>query len=370
MFTEKICPNLVKVFLRPMLTILITAPIMLIVIGPLGTFAGDYFQVFCNLMNKWGWIAVGLNAAIFPFLVFTGMHNALIPLMIQMFATQGFDAVLVPSGLVANIAEGGAAFGVFLRSRDKKMKGTALSATISALFGITEPALYGVNLKLKRPFIAMLIGSLTGGCLAGLLSVTAFSFVSPSLISLPIFAGTTRSFIGAIITVIATFIGTAVITVIMGFDQSGKDEIVSPLTGELMPLSEVKDKAFASGAMGQGIAIKPTEGKVVAPFNGTVMAIFPTKHAIGLKRDDGLELLIHVGLDTVNLNGKGFKAYVKQGDRVKMGETLLEFDQALIESQGYECVTPIIVTNSAQYKKVDVLASSKIKRKEKLLNVE
>ena len=368
--TEKICPNLVKVFLRPMITILITAPIMLIVIGPLGTFAGDYFQVFCNLMNKWGWIAVGLNAAIFPFLVFTGMHNALIPLMIQMFATQGFDAVLVPSGLVANIAEGGAAFGVFLRSRDKKMKGTALSATISAIFGITEPALYGVNLKLKRPFIAMLIGSLTGGCLAGLLSVTAFSFVSPSLISLPIFAGTTRSFIGAIITVIATFIGTAVITVIMGFDQSGKDEIVSPLTGELMPLSEVKDKAFASGAMGQGIAIKPTEGKVVAPFNGTVMAIFPTKHAIGLKRDDGLELLIHVGLDTVNLNGKGFKAYVKQGDRVKMGETLLEFDQALIESQGYECVTPIIVTNSAQYKKVDVLASSKIKRKEKLLNVE
>ena len=368
--TEKICPNLVKVFLRPMITILITAPIMLIVIGPLGTFAGDYFQVFCNLMNKWGWIAVGLNAAIFPFLVFTGMHNALIPLMIQMFATQGFDAVLVPSGLVANIAEGGAAFGVFLRSRDKKMKGTALSATISAIFGITEPTLYGVNLKLKRPFIAMLIGSLTGGCLAGLLSVTAFSFVSPSLISLPIFAGTTRSFIGAIITVIATFIGTAVITVIMGFDQSGKDEIVSPLTGELMPLSEVKDKAFASGAMGQGIAIKPTEGKVVAPFNGTVMAIFPTKHAIGLKRDDGLELLIHVGLDTVNLNGKGFKAYVKQGDRVKMGETLLEFDQALIESQGYECVTPIIVTNSAQYKKVDVLASSKIKRKEKLLNVE
>ena len=158
-FTEKVSPSIVKVFLRPMITILVMVPVMLVAVGPLGAILGDYFQGFCDIMNQWGWIAVGLNAVIFPFLVLTGMHNTLIPLMIQMFATQGFDPVLVPSGLVANIAEGGAAFGVFMKSKNKGVKGTALIASVSALFGITEPALYGVNLRFKKPFVMMLIGS-------------------------------------------------------------------------------------------------------------------------------------------------------------------------------------------------------------------
>lgn len=218
-FTNKISPNIVKIFLRPMLTLLITAPIMLVIIAPLGSVLGDYFQVFSNLMNQWGWIAVGLNAALFPLLVLTGMHNALIPLIITMFASQGFDAVLIPSGLIANIAEGAAAAAVAVRAKNKRTKSLAASATVSALVGITEPALYGVNLRFKRPFYAMLLGSLVSGCLAGLLHLTAYSFVSPSLLSLPIFIGKNSNIVTAIISAALAFAVTFAITYVMGFNE-------------------------------------------------------------------------------------------------------------------------------------------------------
>lgn len=218
-FSQKICPDMLKSFVAPMLSFLITAPIALIVIGPLGSIIGVYFAQFCNLMNQWGWIAVGLNAVIFPFLVLTGMHNALIPLMIQMFATQGFDPVLVPSGLIANIAESGAAAAVAVRTKSKKMRGIAGSAAFSALFGITEPALYGVNLRYKRPFVAMLIGALVGGCFAGLFGLTAYTFVNPSIISLPIFAGPNSNFLLSIASVPITWVVTFVVALAMGFKE-------------------------------------------------------------------------------------------------------------------------------------------------------
>lgn len=378
-FFEKVCPNLVKVFLRPMLTLLVTAPIMLIIIGPIGSILGDYFQGFCDVMNKWGWIAVGINAAIFPLLVLTGMHNALIPLMIQMFAMQGFDPVLVPSGLVANIAEGGAAAAVAVRSKNKKTKGTAISATVSALFGITEPALYGVNLKHKRPFIAVLLGSLIGGCFAGLAGVTAYSFVSPSIISLPIFAGGNgSSFIWAVITVPVSFIVTFAIAWALGFKEDeveekeievADNEIFAPIEGKVVALSEVKDEAFASGALGEGCAIIPEKGEVVAPFDGTVEAVFPTGHAIGLKRTDGLELMIHIGMDTVELGGKHFEVLVKQNDTIKKGDTLIRFDIYGIKKAGYDVTTPILVTNAADYEKISANLDQDITGSEALIYV-
>jgi PTS system beta-glucosides-specific IIC component len=202
-----------------MLTFLVMAPIALVAIGPLGTLLGDGFVVFCNIMNQWGWIAVGLNAAIFPFLVLTGMHNALIPLMIQMFMTQGFDSVLLPSGLVANLAEGAAAAAVAVRTKNKTMRSTAASAAVSAVLGVTEPALYGVNLRLKKPFVSMVLGSLVGGCIAGLVGLTAYTFVSPSLLSLPIFAGPQSNFLLSMISVPATLVATFVITLIVGFED-------------------------------------------------------------------------------------------------------------------------------------------------------
>ena len=218
-FFNKISPALLKSFLPSMLTFLVVAPIALIAIGPLGTILGNGFAVFCDVMNQWGWIAVGLNAAIFPFLVLTGMHNALIPLMIQMFMTQGYDAVLLPSGLCANLAEGAAAAAVAVRTKSKSMRSTALSAATSAVLGVTEPALYGVNLRLKKPFIGMVLGSLVGGCIAGLVHLTAYTFVSPSLLSLPIFAGPQSNFLLSMISVPATLVSTFVITYFLGFDD-------------------------------------------------------------------------------------------------------------------------------------------------------
>ncbi|CQR24165.1 PTS system, sucrose specific, IIABC components [Streptococcus varani] len=218
-FADKISPKMIKIFLRPMLTLLIVAPIMLSVIAPLGSILGDYFQAFANLMNHWGWIAVGLNAALFPLLVLTGMHNALIPLIITMFASQGFDAVLIPSGLIANIAEGGAAAAVAARAKNKATKSVAASAAISAVLGITEPALYGVNLRFKKPFYAMLLGSLISGSIAGLIGLTAYSFVSPSLLSLPIFIGENSNLVTAAICAILAFVITFVLAYAFGIDE-------------------------------------------------------------------------------------------------------------------------------------------------------
>lgn len=384
--SDKICPNLVKIFLKPMITLLIMSPIMLIIIAPSGAILGDYFAKFIDIMNQWGWIAVGLNALLFPLLVLTGMHNALIPLIITMFSTQGFDTILIPSGLVANIAQAGAAGAVYFKSKNKELKGTALSASVSALIGITEPALYGVNLRLKRPFKAVLLGALITGCITGALNVTAYSFVSPSLLSLPIFIGAEKfSFVGAIISAVLAFAITFGITLILGFNDIDQDEkeinenesineshietVASPIEGNVISLKAVNDKAFSSEQIGKGFAIQPSDGDVVAPFDGEVMAMFPTKHAIGIKRNDGLELLIHIGLDTVNLNGKYFESFVSVGDKFKAGDLLIKFELEKIKEAGYDITTPIIITNSNQYDNIEILNKSKIKKCEGVINV-
>ncbi|MBR4471302.1 MAG: PTS transporter subunit EIIC [Erysipelotrichaceae bacterium] len=222
-FAEKVSPNLVKVFLRPMISLLIVAPIMLMVIGPATAILSDLFLKFCELCNNWGWLAVGINAAIFPIMVLTGTHNATIPLLVQMFMTQGFDSVFLPSGMAANIAEAGAAGAVALKTRNKKLRGTALSATFSALLGITEPALYGVNLRLKKPFIAMLIGSAIGGCIMGLVKITAPTFVTPMLLTAPIFLGRCPNAIIGFLSIPLTYFITFAITYLFGFEDPKED---------------------------------------------------------------------------------------------------------------------------------------------------
>jgi len=224
-FADRISPNVFKVFLRPMITILIVAPVLLIVFGPLGALVGEYFAAFVDIMNKWGWIAVSLNALIFPFLVLSGTHNALIPLIVTMFATKGYDPVLIVSGLLVNIAQAGAAFAVATKTKDSQMRGTGISTGISALFGITEPALYGVNLRLKRPFIAVLIGSALSGVFAGIMKVTAHSFVSPSIISLPIFIGKEGliTLVWAILSILLSFTLSFIMVWILGFKDINPD---------------------------------------------------------------------------------------------------------------------------------------------------
>lgn len=366
-FANKVSPNMVKVFLKPMISILIVAPILLILIGPAASLLGDGFAYFCNIMNQWGWLAVGLNAALFPIMVLTGTHNATIPLLVQMFATQGFDAIFLPSGMAANIAEAGAAGAVAFKTKNKGLRGTAISASFSALLGITEPALYGVNLRLKKPFIAVLLGSLLGGCYIGWVGLTAPTFVTPSILTAPIFVGAGVNFLIGLSSLPVVYFITFIITYFLGFeDLTNEDQVVyAPVEGSILPIEEVKDEAFASKSMGEGFAILPSEGTVVAPFDGEIVALFPTNHAIGIKRVDGLEALIHIGIDTVELQGEHFHASVQVGSRVKAGDTLIEFDRASLMEKGYDTTTMIVFTNGSKFKEMKSLASGTVKKKEK-----
>lgn len=336
-----------------MISLLVVASVMLIIIGPAAALLGKGFFVLVNFMNSWGWLAVGLNAVLFPLMVLTGTHNVTIPLLVQMFATQGFDAIFLPSGLAANMAQAGAAGAVALKTKNKALRGTAISATFSALFGVTEPALYGVNLRLKKPFVAVLLGSLLGGCYIGMIGIKAPAFITPSVLTLPIFAGSVSNFLIGLTSVPVAFLITFVIAYVIGFEDIPQaidtKDIDSPVKGEVIDLSAVDDEAFSSKMMGEGFAVVPSEGKVTSPFDAEVVSIFPTKHAIGLKRADGLELMIHVGIDTVRLNGEFFDAKVSQGDFVKKGQLLLTFDVDAIKQAGYDVTTMVVVTNTKDF---------------------
>lgn len=216
-FADWISPKIVKVFLRPMISLLIVAPIVLIIIGPAASVLSNLLFQACTIMQSWGWIAVGINALLFPLMVLTGTHNATIPLIIQMFALQGFDAIFLPSGMAANIAQAGAACAVALKTHNRELRSTGLSATVSALLGITEPALYGVNLRMKRPFIAVLLGALIGGAYIGVVGLTAPTFVTPSLITIAIFMGNGVNKLLGLSTIVVTFAVTFVITYLLGF---------------------------------------------------------------------------------------------------------------------------------------------------------
>lgn len=215
-FTTKISPKLVSVFLVSMLDLLIVAPIMILAIGPIANYLNDLMFALCTATMSWGWLAVGLNAAIFPLMVLTGTHNASIPLIVQMFATQGFDPIFLVGGLAANIAEAGAACAVAVKTKNKKLKSTGYSATLSALLGITEPALYGVNLRLKRPLISMMIGSFVGGALCGIMQLSAPAFATPSLITCALFGPNGKVYLG-FIAVLVVFVITFIITYLVGF---------------------------------------------------------------------------------------------------------------------------------------------------------
>lgn len=372
-FSDKYSPSIVKVFLRPMLSILIVAPIMLIIIGPASTVVGNGFAVLVELTQKWGWIAVGLNAAIFPIMVLTGTHNVTIPLLVQMFATQGFDTIFLPSGLAGNIAEAGAAGAVAFKTKNKALRGTAMSASFSALLGITEPALYGVNLRLKKPFISMLIGAFIGGCYIGFIGLVAPTFVTPSILTAPIFLGSGMNILVGLSCLPVTYFVTFIITYFIGFKditEGDNKKIKSPIKGEIIELEKVNDKAFSSKSMGEGFAIIPKEGKVEAPFDCQVVGVFPTKHAIGLKREDGLELLIHIGIETVNLDGKYFESLVKPGDYVRSGQALINFDLENIVKEGYDVTTSVIITNSKDFKKITLKNKGIIDKNSEVLYVE
>lgn len=369
---DKVSPKAIKFFTKPLITAVVTGIVLLVVIGPLGYIISDKVGLAIKTLETYAsWLVPTLIGGLTPLLVMTGTHYGLIPIGINNRMTMGYDTIIYPGMLASNVSQGGAALAVALKTKDSEIKQLASSAGITAVCGITEPALYGVNLRFKTPLYSSMIGGAVGGLFLGLFRVCNYSGGSPGFLTLPSYIGgdTMMNFvyaaIGAVISVAVSFVACLVLYKDKEEVPAKEEEkverslgneiiIASPMKGEIMPLSEVNDETFASEMMGKGIAIEPTDGKVVSPINGTVQTIFKTKHAIGLKSEDGTEILIHIGMDTVQLEGEHFKAYVKDGDKVKIGDTLIEFDTEAIKKKGYELTTPVIVTNTNDY--LEVLA--------------
>lgn len=372
-YVEKIFEHIwkpVRSILKPTLTLLVMAPIMLIAIGPLGTWCGGLLSAALSAIDQTvPWAPAVIMGAFSPLIVMTGMHYSLMPLAIQQATTLGYISIDLPGMLAANIAQGGAALAVAFKSKSSDMKELASSSGLTAVLGITEPAMYGVNLKLKRPFYAVMIGGAAGGLFAGLSGLVAYAPGTTGLATLPLFLGgedPTGNLIKALITAAIAFVVSFGATCLLGFEEETEDvemkddSIYSPLKGEVISIKNVKDKTFADEIIGKGAAIIPSEGKLVSPFDGVVEMVFATKHAIGLKSNNGCEVLIHIGLDTVKLEGKYFDVLVKEGQEIKKGMPLIHFDIDAMKNEGYDLTTPIVITNVDQYEKIDTIAQGNI----------
>lgn len=366
-FVDKYTHAAVKLIVVPTVTILVVVPVTLVAIGPLGTIIGDYLSIGLNfLFENTGFFAAMLLGGTFSLIIMTGMHYALSPVIINNLATNGYDYIF-PAMFVANMGQAGAALAVALRTKNTGFKSLAFTTSLTAVMGITEPAMYGVNMRMKKPFIGALLGGAIGGAYFGVFGVAAYIIGgNGGLPGIPVFIGPT--FIHALIGMAISFVAGTVITYFLGFEDveaeeeteetedaiataevEDAEEVYSPLVGEIKPLSEVNDPTFAQEIMGKGIAIIPEEGVVTAPVTGKITTIFKTKHALGITSDNGAEILIHVGLDTVQLEGKHFTAHVKEGDLIEVGQKLVSFDIDAIQAAGYDIITPVIITNTSAY---------------------
>lgn len=391
---DRITPAITKTFLDPMLIVLICAPIALWIVGPAGAIAGDALSgALVWIQENLGWLAVGIIGGIYPVLVLFGMHHVLTPIAIASLSSLGFETIVMVAQLGANLAQGGASMAVALRSKNKNMRQTAAAAGFSALVaGITEPAMYGVTLRLKRPFIAVLIASFTSGCFAGLMQLKSFSTACPGLVTTIQYIEADRpiSILYIALTCVIAIAVSFVLTLILGFrdPESASTEtaptttapaaqpltterrlVDCPMDGKLIPLGEVADETFSSGVLGAGVALEPTDGTVYAPFDGTVETLLDSHHAIGLRSTDGVELLVHIGRDTVALNGQHFTAFVKVGDTVKKGQRLLACDLDAVRAAGYDITTPVIVTNTDEFLDIVPVQQPAVKHGDRLLTI-
>jgi PTS system beta-glucosides-specific IIC component len=362
-FFNKISPKSIRVFFVPLMCFIITFPIALLILGPLGYNIGALLtSAILALYNTLGWLAVAIVAAILPFMISLGMHKALVPYAVASITDPGFDMLYLPASLAHNISEGGACLAVALKTKNEDLRSTAISAGISGLFGITEPALYGVTLQHKKVMMSVCASGFIGGLFIGLTKVKAFAAVGPGIASMPMYidAENGMNFVYAVIGFVISVVLSFVFTLIMYKDEDvseakapeltdGEHEVVSPLEGKLVALSEVNDSAFAGGILGDGVAVIPSKGELYAPADATIDTVFDSKHAISMVSDDGAEILLHVGLDTVKLEGKYFEPQVKNGDKVKAGDLLMKFDLKAIKKAGYDVVTPVVITNSDIY---------------------
>ncbi|MFV0579859.1 MAG: beta-glucoside-specific PTS transporter subunit IIABC [Fusobacterium ulcerans] len=380
---KKFIPKNIELFALSFVALLIMVPLTIIVIGPIGVYLADQVGNLVNFLSvKNGLLTGAVIGAGWTFLVMLGVQWGVVPIMINNISTYGYD-VIRPMIAAATFASAGAAFGVFLKAKNKENKAYALSATIPALLGgITEPIVYGISLKYRKPFIAQVIGGAIAGGFMGMMHTKAIVYVFPALTTLPAFLGET--FVYYVIGITLAFVITAVITYFLGIDEKDDIEIheknssntkneaediiiKSCIEGEAIELSKVKDEAFASGSIGKGVGIIPQKGVLYAPADGEISTVFVTGHAVGMVTDKEAEILMHIGINTVEMNGEGFIKKVKDGQKVKAGDILIEFDIEKIKRAGYDTTTMMVISNSEEYSDIEVLNLGEVKQNNDIL---
>lgn len=391
---KKRIPSTVNSFLTPFFTIIIAVPIALMVVGPIATWAASLIGVFFTWLQGVSPLVFGaLLAASWQLLVIFGLHWGIIPITYLLLAETGLNP-LGPLMQISTFGVLGVLIAMLIKGKEKKLKDIAIPGAISTLFGVTEPVIYGIMIPLRRPFVYAIIANIFAGAYAGATATTAYRTGGLGIFSLMnmidnegnLGANFWNVVISYAIAVAIGFILQMVFPVNRLAEElptdaqavdplkgettstegvvsdakmaaSAKEEIIaSPLVGDVLPLTAVADEVFASGALGKGVAIQPSEGKVLAPANGTVSVLFPTGHAVGITTDTGVELLIHIGLDTVNLDGRGYTSHVEKGQKVSAGDLLVEFEIGTINEVGYDTITPVIVTNTDNF--TDVLTTT------------
>lgn len=385
---------MLQYFLVPVFTLVITLPVTLFFFGPIGNWIGEAISFVCTtLANTLGnWSVVAFYAAIQPFLIMLGAGNFIMPVIMAFLAEMGYDPLFLAACTISDIAVGGAMFGYFLRAKDVKQKELFGTVSFSAILGCTEPAVFGVFVKYRRPFVAVMIGGGLGGLFAGLMNVKTYT-MAWGLAGLPSYIGV-NDFNNFYYMIAAVAIGFVAATVAGFFlcqteQKDGaekiaaepeaeiavngkkleKETIGAAAEGQIIALEEIADKAFSSGAMGKGLGIKPSANQVYAPVDGEVTCVFPTKHAIGIQSEQGAEILLHIGIDTVQLEGRHFDVKVEQGQKIHRGDLLAEVDFEGVRKEGFDDTIIMIVTNTSEFLDVIPVGAKAVTKDSECLNV-
>ncbi|MEB7394150.1 PTS cellobiose/arbutin/salicin transporter subunit IIBC [Mammaliicoccus sciuri] len=385
-FADRITPIVMKNFLKPMLILLIAAPIAIIIVGPTGILIGTGLsQIVFFVHDKLGFLAVAIVGALWPLLVMTGMHRVFTPTIVQTIAETGKEGMVMPSEIGANLSLGGVSLAVAFKTKNRELRQTSLAAASSAIIaGITEPALYGVAIRLKRPMIASVITGFIAGAVAGLAGLASHSMAAPGLFTSVQFIekDNPMSIVWIIVVMVLSVVLSFILTLVLGFEDIPESEdelldlgtqdhltVAAPVEGHIKPIESVEDDVFSREVIGKSMAIEPTGYKIYAPVTGTVTSVFPTKHAIGITGDNGVEVLVHVGIDTVKLNGEPFTSTIEQGDHVTVGDILGTFDLTQIIESGYDPTTIIVITNTDEYESITSFDHTEVKAQTSILGV-
>lgn len=383
---DYITPIVMKNFLKPMLILLIAAPIAIVIVGPTGILIGTGLsQIVFFVHGQLGFLAVAIVGALWPLLVMTGMHRVFTPTIVQTIAETGKEGMVMPSEIGANLSLGGVSLAVALKTKNRELRQTALAAASSAIIaGITEPALYGVAIRLKRPMIAAMITGFVAGAVAGLAGLASRSMAAPGLFTSVQFIDQDNpmSIIWIIVVMVLSIVLSFILTLVIGFEDIPESEddaldigtrgnmiVEAPVKGKVKPIESVEDDVFSREVIGKSVAIEPSGHNIYAPVTGTVTSVFPTKHAVGITSDDGVEVLIHVGIDTVKLGGAPFTSAIAQGDHVKSGDIIGTFDLSQIIKAGYDPTTIVVITNTDDYDAITAFDSTDVEAHTSILGV-